>query len=39
MTAHYVRTLDIWSKKLEAARDKAIEVTSTKRSTTVTCTT
>ena len=28
MTAHYVRTLDIWSSKLEAARDKAIEVTS-----------
>jgi cyclopropane-fatty-acyl-phospholipid synthase len=28
MTAHYVRTLDTWSKKLEAARDDAIAVTS-----------
>jgi cyclopropane-fatty-acyl-phospholipid synthase len=29
MTAHYVRTLDTWSQKLEAARDEAIAVTST----------
>jgi cyclopropane-fatty-acyl-phospholipid synthase len=29
MTAHYVRTLDTWAKKLEAARDDAIAVTST----------
>jgi cyclopropane-fatty-acyl-phospholipid synthase len=29
MTADYVRTLDTWSQKLEAARDKAIEATST----------
>jgi cyclopropane-fatty-acyl-phospholipid synthase len=29
MTAHYVRTLDSWAKKLEAARDEAIAVTST----------
>jgi len=28
MTAHYVRTLDTWSTKLEAARDDAIAVTS-----------
>src|SRR3984885_9984235 len=28
MTAHYVRTLDTWSKELEAARDEAIAVTS-----------
>ena len=28
MTAHYVRTLDTWSKELEAARDQAIAVTS-----------
>jgi cyclopropane-fatty-acyl-phospholipid synthase len=29
MTAHYVRTLDTWSEKLEAAHDDAIAVTST----------
>jgi cyclopropane-fatty-acyl-phospholipid synthase len=29
MTPHYVRTLDTWSEKLEAARDEAIAVTST----------
>ncbi len=29
MTADYVRTLDTWSQKLEAARDEAIAVTST----------
>ncbi|MGH3958474.1 cyclopropane mycolic acid synthase family methyltransferase [Mycobacterium sp.] len=29
MTGHYVRTLDTWAKKLEAARDDAIAVTST----------
>jgi cyclopropane-fatty-acyl-phospholipid synthase len=29
MSAHYVRTLDTWSKKLEAAHDDAIAVTST----------
>jgi cyclopropane-fatty-acyl-phospholipid synthase len=29
MTADYVRTLDTWSKKLEAAHDDAIAVTST----------
>jgi cyclopropane-fatty-acyl-phospholipid synthase len=28
MTDDYVRTLDIWSQKLEAARDQAIAVTS-----------
>ncbi|WP_431235169.1 cyclopropane mycolic acid synthase family methyltransferase [Mycolicibacterium psychrotolerans] len=28
LTPHYVRTLDIWSERLEAARDRAIEVTS-----------
>ena len=28
MTAHYVRTLDTWSEKLEAVRDNAIAVTS-----------
>lgn len=28
LTPHYVRTLDIWSQKLEAARDEAIAVTS-----------
>jgi cyclopropane-fatty-acyl-phospholipid synthase len=28
MTEHYVRTLDIWSQKLEAARDEAVAVTS-----------
>jgi cyclopropane-fatty-acyl-phospholipid synthase len=28
MTAHYVQTLDTWSKKLEAARNDAIAVTS-----------
>jgi cyclopropane-fatty-acyl-phospholipid synthase len=28
MTAHYVRTLDTWAEKLEAARDDAIAVTS-----------
>jgi cyclopropane-fatty-acyl-phospholipid synthase len=28
MTAHYVRTLDIWSSKLEAAHDEAVAVTS-----------
>ncbi len=28
LTPHYVRTLDIWSERLEAARDQAIEVTS-----------
>ena len=30
MTDHYVRTLDTWSTRLEAARDDAIAVTSTK---------
>jgi cyclopropane-fatty-acyl-phospholipid synthase len=29
MTADYVRTLDTWAEKLEAARDEAIAVTST----------
>jgi cyclopropane-fatty-acyl-phospholipid synthase len=29
MSAHYVRTLDTWSEKLEAAHDDAIAVTST----------
>jgi cyclopropane-fatty-acyl-phospholipid synthase len=29
MTAHYVRTLDTWSTKLEAAHDEAVAVTST----------
>jgi cyclopropane-fatty-acyl-phospholipid synthase len=29
MTDDYVRTLDIWSQKLEAARDEAIAITST----------
>ena len=29
MTAHYVRTLDTWAEKLEAARDDAVAVTST----------
>jgi cyclopropane-fatty-acyl-phospholipid synthase len=29
MTAHYVRTLDTWSTKLEAAHDEAVTVTST----------
>jgi cyclopropane-fatty-acyl-phospholipid synthase len=29
MTAHYVRTLDTWASKLEAAREDAIAVTST----------
>lgn len=28
MTSHYVRTLDTWAEKLEAARDQAIAVTS-----------
>ena len=28
LTPHYVRTLDIWSQRLEAARDEAIEYTS-----------
>jgi cyclopropane-fatty-acyl-phospholipid synthase len=28
LTPHYVRTLDIWSQRLEAARDQAIELTS-----------
>jgi cyclopropane-fatty-acyl-phospholipid synthase len=28
LTAHYVRTLDIWTSKLEAARDQAIAVKS-----------
>lgn len=28
LTPHYVRTLDIWSQKLEAARDQAIAATS-----------
>ncbi|BBZ79531.1 SAM-dependent methyltransferase [Mycolicibacterium anyangense] len=28
LTPHYVRTLDIWSQKLEAAREEAIAVTS-----------
>jgi cyclopropane-fatty-acyl-phospholipid synthase len=28
MTPHYVRTLDTWATALEAAKDKAIEVTS-----------
>ncbi|AQT78700.1 SAM-dependent methyltransferase [Mycolicibacterium litorale] len=28
LTPHYVRTLDIWAQRLEAARDRAIEVTS-----------
>ncbi|MDT5085641.1 MAG: cyclopropane-fatty-acyl-phospholipid synthase, partial [Mycobacterium sp.] len=28
MTAHYVRTLDIWSSRLEAAHDEAVAVTS-----------
>ncbi len=36
ITAHYVRTLDIWSKELEAARDQAIAVKS-RKSTTDTC--
>ena len=30
MTPHYVRTLDTWAEKLEAARDEAIAVTSTR---------
>ncbi len=29
ITPHYVRTLDTWAEKLEAARDEAIAVTST----------
>jgi cyclopropane-fatty-acyl-phospholipid synthase len=28
LTPHYVRTLDTWTERLKAARDKAIEVTS-----------
>ena len=28
LTPHYVRTLDIWSQRLEAAREQAIEFTS-----------
>ena len=28
LTPHYVRTLDIWSRRLEAAREQAIEFTS-----------
>ncbi len=38
LTPHYVRTLDTWSKNLEAARDEAIGVTS-KRCMTATCAT